>query len=266
MKYCVPYMTQTKMHETADELIIYYSDALDPEKLSKFKNKSLILNVAGSRLEDPQDEIKIQYLLQKYANMRIRIRVDKPLKRETLEKYKGRFFANLIARDWDTFTYLNKFNPTDIYVGGNLAFDLKEVASVAAYTGTAIRVYPCIADNSYFSLLYPMSDDAEVTDFFIRPEDTPIYDKYIQTIEFPELGKRTEALYNIYKSGHSSPNLKNIIIGLNQDIYNKHLPRTFGFYRINCRKKCQQDKCGLCKIAANMSVLEYQKEKEKNNG
>lgn len=246
MKYCVPYMTNTLMWKTADEVIIFYSDALDFTKLEKFSNQQMILDISEAILLENLEKIDI--FLKKFPNARLRVNAIKSFN-TIANHYPNRFFFSTIAFDWDTFTYLRSFHPTDIYIGGNLGFDLKNVATVAAYDNLSIRAYPCIPSNGSGEIT------GLVTDFYVRPEDIPVYDKYIQVFEFPDFGIRTQAFYDIYKGGKGY-NLKNIIYGLNTDIYSEFLPPAFGFYRVSCKKKCQQDRCEYCKTAVDFANIQ----------
>ena len=150
------------------------------------------------------------------------------------------------------------------YVVSNLGFNLKEVGLYCKRKGVNVRVIPNMAQ-------YPLDckeDIPAACKFFIRPEDTELYEDYVGTFEFVAPIDRLSVLFQIYKSKQWLGDLKDLIIGLDTSIINTGLVPDFGKQRLQCRHKCMQEECNLCiewqKLANYLDEHEVKLTKERD--
>ena len=190
------------------------------------------------------------------------------LKILTKVKEKGiPFFLNTPVTNWESLSlYLNTLGVSDIYVGEDLGFDIQNVKTVAAAKNVQVRFYP-----------YIYHFDMGIKTFFIRPEDVPYYEDYIDVLDFTNLPVDEQYIYyEIYKDKKWYGNLKEIFPALNIDLDSRCVVSLFGKKRVSCQRKCLKgQKCDLCNTIANLSetlkenniIIKYkEEEEEKENG
>lgn len=134
-----------------------------------------------------------------------------------------------------------------LYITAPLFFDIK---AVKAKYKLPIRIQV----NSAHENLIPGMDG--LTGSWIRPEDTDLYEPYVDIFEFKadEL-KQESTLLNIYKTKEWKGNLRLLIQGLNFDVDNRILPPNFVEARIRCRQRCKvrPHSCNLCQSAFGLA-------------
>lgn len=140
---------------------------------------------------------------------------------------------------------------SDVYITGELAFSLKDIADDLHELGVFIRVIPDCVQNASTS-------PGKENDFYIRPEDIDLYDGIIDIIEFTidkENPDREYIIYDIYRKNKAwHRDLNEIIKGFNNVIPNSSISEHFGQIRLNCGKKCVRGgKCRLCFSAIHLS-------------
>ena len=151
--------------------------------------------------------------------------------------------------DYDTIDGFLSLGVTDIYIGNQLGFDIQEVAKKVHAAGVSVRIYPNICQSSY-----PYSD--KLTQFYVRPEDIPAYENWVDVCELISFNKSDETLYKIYaKEKKWWGPLKEIIFGLDSDIDNRYIGPEFAWFRTNCRKRCLRD--GSCKMCKRIEELSH---------
>ena len=141
-------------------------------------------------------------------------------------------------------------NICSIYIVEELAFNLKALKYLKDKYNLEYRVFPDIAQSTKGTGNYidPLCK------FFIRPEDTEIYEDYIDVFEFYHVGEQLSVIYEVYKKQQWLGDLNDIIIGFPEDkrISNRTIAPYFGQMRVDCNKICL---CGKCVICEEISKL-----------
>lgn len=131
-------------------------------------------------------------------------------------------------------------------LGAPLYFDLPQVRKN--------NIPIMLTANMCFDLYIPRQNGIYGT--YIRPEDVPAYEKYVESIDFDTASlEKEETLLKIYKEDKQWPGNLNLILtnfGVNVD--NRAIPEQFGEARTQCRQVCQRGgRCRLCYTAMNFS-------------
>ncbi len=106
-----------------------------------------------------------------------------------------------------------------------------------------------------FSYLDNIPREDGVGGNWVRPEDLPLYDLYITTIDFgTQPQKREQALFRIYAKEHQWPgDLGRLVIDLNYLGVNRMLRTEDTAHRLNCEQKCVEGKCNICYNLLNIA-------------
>jgi len=121
------------------------------------------------------------------------------------------FYFSIPAYTWDQFLTYISIGVSDIFISGDLAFELDKISPIAKEKNIRIRCYANIVqvDNN----LNKYNDGFK--QFFIRPEDIDIYGEYVDVIEFYNSIERQNTLYEIYfKDKEWNGKLREIIQGM----------------------------------------------------
>lgn len=253
MKYCIRYFKEYKFKysDEVDEIEIQYhpNDTTLPDFLEEYQNKTIII-VLDSDLVRPLDfHIKrFKSLYQKYNNFVLRIDVaDTDLLLSIQDEEIPYSFINS-AYSWDSFTSLLDLYPYDIYIIGELGFEIQKVSAAAKERGIELGVYPNWAQNSRLTKEY------SITDFFVRPEDSHLYEPYIDKYKILTGPDRLNTIYEIYAHDkHWFGNLNEIILELKDNADSRAFIDAFGQTRLSCGKRCL--KGGGCRICHNVVQL-----------
>ena len=197
----------------------------------------------------------IQALIQKYSNVNIVVRIPTYHKtiEEDLNKYNIPHYYQYICCDWEDLLGFCSLNITDIRIGGNLAFLLEFTKEITEKYHIKIRCICNFCEQKWQVI-------PSIKNFFIRPEDIPLYANYIDVFEFMPYGKNTNfnTLYEIYGIKHKwLGELKEIIVNYQGDENNKTLIPEFGTYRLRCQRKCLIDNnsCKICDRIIELSKV-----------
>lgn len=153
------------------------------------------------------------------------------------------FYFSTLASTWDELTFLLSFHPSDVFISGELGFDLERVNHVILPLGVQIRCYANVTQSSGSK-----AGDG-FKNFFIRPEDLDYYSQYVDVIEFYKSVEQQNVLYEVYfHSKEWNGYLGEIIKGLSLKINNYYLFGVeFARRRVHCRKRCLKgERCQLC--------------------
>lgn len=249
MKYCVNFTKNFKYMDEVDEFTITFEDIYESLLyfISKYKDKriNILISNEESFIENNSIETLIK-IKEEYPELKLYLQLDnvesKVLPLINKRGLKCDYFFSTIAEDLDIFYGLLSFSPCDIFVGGNLGFKANVFSSIAQTAGIRIRVYPNIAQSSwkYVSNLYK---------FFIRPEDTSLYEDFIDVFDLTKSNIQAQKIYyKIYAIDKKwDDTLDEIIINFDRKIYNKYIPSFFASRRLNCGKKCMEGRpCNIC--------------------
>ena len=264
MKYCGAFYINHKNKGLVgyDELKINYRDNQD-KLLNFFKyaatgEKQVIVKIQS--VDDMTDMVLNKYL-ETYANLEEKnfkfvlpsfntdnMAVLLPFMEELNKDGIKYFFAEqfyAIDAVWQAI----ELGASDVYVCGELCFELEQISKKIHEAGVNIRVYPDKAMSS--SAL-----GVDYKKFFIRPEDIEYYEDYIDVCElWQEDEDVLEVLYNVYVEGKGwTLDLNNIIEGLFTEINNTGVSKQFGKRRSRCGKVCMKNSsCELCKNVVELS-------------
>ena len=167
---------------------------------------------------------------------------------------------------WDDLDVLLDASPSEVLVGGYIAFDMTTVYKVCNSRGAKVRLVANVAQSD--------TNSGKITNFFIRPEDVHWYNTWVNGIEFVDIDgysdKQQQVFFDAYSHGSWNGNLQEIISELVIPIDNQLLPLEFGERRLNCKKRCVSGgSCSLCTRylqTANLihEVIDKQKEDDKD--
>ena len=98
----------------------------------------------------------------------------------------------------------------------------------------------------------------------MRPEDVPIYEEFIDTLEFDVNDlKKERTLLKIYKEQYWPGNLNLIIDYLNYNVDNRLIESDFAKKRISCGQKCMRTgNCHSCDLALSLASTIRDNKKE----
>lgn len=149
--------------------------------------------------------------------------------------------------------YKNK-GVSDIYLCGELCFELDKLAKVLHEAGIRIRVCP-----NYVQ----MSGNINPTlGFWIRPEDIKLYSQFVDVFELvPTAAKNFSILHKIYFQDQRwfGP-YSEIIAGYDGPLNGQTTIPFFGEYRVSCGKKCLKGgHCQMCFTSEQLSKSLYDK-------
>lgn len=260
MKYAIRYYVSNPLLNKADEVMIKYTEK-DPELIrfvQEYREDQVIVAQVADHDIDIYDNLEIFSAAFK-AHKNFKILVSKNQEWSHLKMADIPFFfiegAYTPAEMW---RYTNA-EVCDMYIVGDLAFDIEKVSNYLHKNNINVRVYPNICQGSF-----PDNEQG----FYIRPDDLELYSSYIDIVEFAGPLDRQPVLYEIYKDGTWSGDLNDLILNLNYSVDNKSILPCFGPCRLNCKKKCLFDECNLCEMTFDTAnelikkeiILEREKE------
>lgn len=146
--------------------------------------------------------------------------------------------------NWDELLGFCDLGVSDVFISGELGFDLKRVSEVVHEKGIQIRAYPNVCQSAW-----GINEDG-FKSFYIRPEDIDTYGQYIDIIEFQDFEGRQNILYETYfHSKEWNGNIQELIHGLKKRVNGYYiLGSEFGNRRAKCQRKCLKGErgCHLC--------------------
>lgn len=252
MKTCVNWRKSFRYLDQVDEYNIEYKpDKID--KLLKFLDKygqEKRVNIEVSNFS----EIEVLIALNEKYDYNIATKiVHLKLEDDQLEKLRCSnlpYFFSVAAKTWLELRKLLNYGVSDVFITGELGFDLKRVADV---------VGPNVQIRAYVNISQEYVGDG-LTGFFIRPEDIDYYAEYINVFEFYQEEEKLSILYEIYfKDKKWDGRLQEIVKSLGNTVNNYYLlGDEFARRRITCERKCYKgNNCHLCNILVDLAnVLE----------
>ena len=167
-----------------------------------------------------------------------------------MKKSNIEYFFNEKLYSIDKVWEIISLGVSDVYICGELGFELKSISKRIHDAGVKIRIHPDVAQSTAVSV-------DPLTKFFVRPEDIYKYNDYVDVCEFFAEDKiRDNLLYSVYAKEHRwYLNLNDIILGLDcEPVSNISISKQFGTVRLNCRKRCMREGgCAICTRCIELS-------------
>lgn len=254
MKYAVHFNRNFQYKELTDEMILKWRSESDIVKyvIETFPQETRVtINFEDQPKEEIEKAIPILAKLKKeHPKIAVRFRIKEGKDYiEDLKKFNIDFYFIDYCSSLDMLFGQVQLGVSDVYIAEELAFDLKNVSNYCKPFGVQIRVYPDVAQSggAYISEQIP-----DLMKFFIRPEDTNVYEKFVDVFEF--WNKRNlNTIFKIYYSRQWLGNLNEIITNFNREVSNTGLTEYYATVRSTCKKKCMYGRCSICLQMANLS-------------
>ena len=168
---------------------------------------------------------------------------EKGTHKDLLEKLRNAaipFFFSDPVRDFETLQYYINAGVSDVVVAENLGFKLDKVSKICKSRKVKVRAIPNVCQTSL--------PQGNIYGFFIRPEDIPTYEQFIDVCEFSFKEGQQDTYYKIYaKDKKWFGNLQEIIIGLDTVLDSRFIIKQFAKVRSHCGKKCfEGNGCQVC--------------------
>lgn len=248
MKYCVDYFNRISGFEKADEYTIKYSKKNDILIDFLEKNKTTRVNLTIEERLSEADLKLLKPIYDAFPNLHLRF---ESYDAEAFDMIKEcgipYFFGNRVD-NWDELVGFINLGVSDIYIVEDLCFDLERVTAAAHKENIQLRTYANVAQSSW-------KETPEIKKFWIRPEDIPVYEQYIDVLEFFGTPQQVTVLLKVYRDDKKwFGQLKEIIFGLKSDLDSRFIVPRFAEQRVSCRKNCiKGGKCQICDRVVDLS-------------
>ena len=272
MQYAIHYHPQFRHFDEIDEVIFDYggSDSIVEfvPKILKKQNQKAVINIQTIEKEKIEEVIPFLNKL-KNIHSNILLQIDFYKQKNLIELLKDNqfdFMFATFAKDYDTFYSMIELGAKEVYITEYLGFCLKNLQQIREEKNIKLRVFPDIAQSTKgtTNIISP------ITKFWIRPEDTELYEQYVDTFEICRLDNKQSVIYEIYKRQQWFGPIQEIILDCDITLENTNLDPRFGQERINCGKRCTYGKCNLCTemedlaLRFNLVGISIEKKKKKN--
>ena len=251
MKSCVEWRKSFEFKDEIDEFNIYFKDK--EKELIYFVEKYSTSHRINIRIPVDISDNQLNLLVaiaDKYKNIAIVFNwytlEDNEEAYNKIKKANIPFYFTYCIDNWDELLGFCDLGVSDVYITGELGFDLKRVANIVHMKGIQIRAYVDAAQEGW-----GIGRDGFKA-FYVRPEDIDIYEKYIDIIEFYNSWgdtNRINTLFKIYFHDKEwNGNLQEIISGLKVRVNGYYILGTeFGRRRTECQRRCMKgERCRLC--------------------
>lgn len=258
MKYAIRFYQNCRVLNKADEVIINYNER-NPNLIKfvdeKDENQRYIADITNLN-SSILDNLEI-FDAAKKTHFNFAILCSKKQDWSFLMERNIKFFFAEAPSSYDELSAFIRVGVSDVYITGEMGFNLEKISNYCHSKGVEIRVYPNVAQSSIFDATF--STDS-FKNFFIRPEDVSIYDEYVDTFEFFGSLDKQPVLYDIYNDERWYGDLNEIILSLTIPVDNMTLVPYFGLSRVKCEKRCNFDKCHICDEILHTGELLKEKE------
>lgn len=253
MRYCIPYRNQRDASEPAynevEEVLINYdsTDTTLPLFMEQHSHQTVHIRFDGIITEE--DLQRVAAFNEKYHNVKVAITVRfyDDVKNMLTDSGVPFYFWDSYASSWDVLDELLSLPVCDICVSCELAFSMTIVANRIHERGKNVQVIPNIASKNSIT-----RSGRSMNSFFIRPEDTFLYENLVDTFMFVDSDPVIS--YKVYKSQKWFGKLNEIIPNLESNVDNRAIPSLFGATRIRCQKRCgAKGTCRVCNLVEQLS-------------
>ena len=251
MKYAVSFFSNFRYMKEVDEVIFTYTEKNigHLNQINSYIDKNT--QTAIVQLEDLSNEKMMEVFtdlleLKSDLNNNLILMIDfknKGLIKE-LKDYNFKYMFKDYARSKEMIDAMGAEGACSVYIVEELAFNLKALKYLKDKYNLEYRVFPDIAQSTKGTGDYV----DPLCKFFIRPEDTEVYEDYVDVFEFYHIGEQLSPVYEVYKKQQWLGNLNDLILSLSDDkiISNRTITPHFGQMRVDCNKICLCGKCCIC--------------------
>lgn len=251
MKYCLRYTNICTKLNKADEITIkYIEDKGLVDFLEKFSSQriNLLVNPAVFSEMEVRKLVAIRSTYPQYDFAVVMTSYD-PVLGVLLAKADIKYYEAAPCLNWERFNYLVREGVSDINLSGPLAFETGNVHRVLVSLNPNIQIR--VTPNKVVNL---DKNTDPLVGFYIRPEDTYLYEDVVDIIDFEGL-ENQDTFYSIYAEHQMFiGNLNQCIYDFGKPIDNKGLISLFGERRINCGRECLKGgRCHRCYDLADLA-------------
>ena len=249
MQYAINYAKDFRHFDEINEVILNHYSGSDfvmefvPKLVKENKSQRIIVNLLDVEEEKILEPIiYIAKLIHDGYNMAVII-LDKEDIINHCKENNVPFFFSKHASNLETAFSMAEMGVSDIYVVEELGFRMKDLKYLKDKYHVKIRVFPNIAQSAKNSVIKPMER------FWIRPEDTELYEPYVDVFELlsGQDTSRLSVVYEIYRQRQWLGNINDLILDFQEPIVpNTGISPHFGDMRLNCGKRCHLDRCHIC--------------------
>lgn len=260
--WCVQWRQSFKYKAEIAEFNIDFKTNKDKRLINFLETYSTNHQRVNIRLSKEDDIDKALELLtgikEKYPNFNIALMLEPSL------LYSSIFTSKLVCElkcpayfetiffNWDSLYEAAATGVSEVFIGGELGFDLPKVREFCNRHEMRIRAYPNLASSAWFG----MTTNSFKT-FFIRPEDIDFYSQFIDIFEFYKGINEQNVNYHIYEKSKKYPGpFKEFITYYTTDEDNHFIyPKNFAEMRHDCRKRClYKNNCHFCDSVASLAT------------
>ena len=267
MKYAIQYYSGFRHYDDIDEVIFSYTGEGNLEYINniiKKQEQKVILCLTGT-FDINAIIININIFKTSHPNVLVQIDFFDEKRDEYIQLLKDNnipFMFHTFAKNFSTVCAMRLLGAEDIYIVEDICFSL-DLLQKMREGGVRFRVLPNIAQS-------PKGTGTalpQVTKFWIRPEDTEVYEKYIDVMEFTGPPDRASVVYEVYSKRQWLGKIKDIILDYQSELENTSIAPHFGPMRTHCHKKCTYGNCNICteieKLGFNFAEAEIALVKKK---
>lgn len=254
MQYAVAYHPRFRYFFDVDEVIFDLNDLDDKfyDTVSNHLPKTTIGVVINAEITDNLIFYQINKIHNDFPDKEIIIYLnwlhvtDEELDIVKAEGYK--YIFNSPATKLSEVAAMVYRGASEVIIAEDLGFNLKLLQPIRQ-SGVKIRIYPDVAQIATRCRKLP-----SLTRFFVRPEDLPLYEDLIDTVEFWARDDRLSVVYEIYKQQQWKGLLNLVIKDLDDiDIDNTGITPYFGKARLSCKKRCAYSDCDICSVTESLA-------------
>lgn len=250
MKYCIEFTDDFKYLKEVGELKIAikeHTTTSPRDFIENFSDKTIIIAIEKMKEELFEDLAAIK---KDFPDTKLVIGLaDEDV--DYIPKLSDLGFTYLLNRfvtNWDSLHYAISLGVSDVYLAGEICFEIDKAAALLHDKGISVRVFPNIAQAH--------AEIENIKKFFIRPEDFIQYEKYVDVYEFVDQ-PGLDVIYRVYAiDKHWIGYLGEIILNFSTELNNQCIVPEFGEVRTRCGKKCFKGrKCSICELTIKTSKL-----------
>lgn len=240
MKYCISYNRGSRFLDTADEIVIRYTEK-NANLLEFLAERPAAQRIIIDCSADIEESMIIFNAAHK-EHPNLAIMVSEFSDYSLLKNDNIPFFFNFDITSLDTLYCCVKEGVSDVSIAGEIGFSLGYIKKFCSENGVSVRVKPNIA-SPVSNFNYQQMECC----FFVRPEDLYFYQDCIDVLDFCGTGlQEQDTVCEIYRSGRFTGKISELVAGLPSGVDNESIPPYFGSSRVNCGKRCCLGRCNVC--------------------